>query len=565
MRLEFRTLVSLTLMLLLGSSLVDDACILIRADDVVRPRPSEWDHLVYGGQFKDRFEPTPLRGELTRDTWGGDNVLPRDVLNGIEAPNWSYWGGNAVLGDHGKYHLFVCRWPEGAKKGHFEYHNSVVTHAVAAHPMGPYKHRETLGHGHNPTIYRTDGGYVIYCVGKCYQSKTLDGPWKHNAFDFHKRERWCVQRRVNFTFAQRDDGSYTAISRRGFAWVSPDGKKDWHLISSESVYPKVEGVFEDPCMWKDHIQYHLIANDWKGRIAYYMRSKDGIHWVTEPGEAYAPGIDRYEDGTTPDWYKYERLRVLQDDHGRAVQAHFAVIDTDKHSDLPKDKHNSKHIIIPLTVGRLIEVMNTRAVTKETKEIRVKIKAEENFNPLQDIDVDSIRFGASDEVSYGRGSKLIRTETAGEDLVLVFDGQGNGFTPDHFAGKLLGRTGDGKLLLGWARLPEGVFQEPILSSLSPRFEYTEAGLEAYVEVQNFGEAASRESTVNVVLGEENLASAFVRPLQPFEKSMVRLICRRKLRPGSKHEFTVSLVSKGLPTETFTHSVALPENRVAGTGH
>ncbi|PAY16810.1 hypothetical protein CKO51_24545 [Rhodopirellula sp. SM50] len=528
----------------------------LRADDVKRTRPAEWNNLVFGGQFKDCFQPVPLRGKLTHDAWGGENVLPRDVLNGIEDPEWSYWGGNAVRGEDGKYHLYVCRWPEDAELGHFDYHNSVVVHAVADHPIGPYKYQDTIGHGHNPTLYKTAKGYVIYCVGKFYFSKDLNGPWKHNAFDFHKRERWCVQRRVNFTFAPRDDGSFTAISRRGFAWVSPDGFKDWHLISAESVYPQVEGIFEDPLMWKDHVQYHLIANDWKGRIAYYMRSKDGIHWVTEPGEAYAPGIDHYEDGTTPDWYKYERIRVLQDAHGRAVQAHFAVIDSDKHSDLPNDRHSSKHIIIPLTVGRLIEVQNKHAITADTKEIRVRIEAEDGFDPHRDIDLDSLRFGSSQEVSFGRGSKLLTTETSGQDLILVFDGQGNGITAENFAAKLLGKTSHGKLLIGWARLPVVPFTQPVLSSLSPKFEYTSEGLEAYVEVQNFGQASSQRASVEVLVEDRLLTSGSVRPLKPFEKSMVRLICNQRLRPGSEQDVTVRLEHEGVPAETFSKSVTLP---------
>ena len=123
-----------------------------------------------------------------------------------------------------------------------------------------------------------------------------------NAFDFFKRERWSVQRRVNFTFANREDGSMTAISRRGFAWVSPAGLTEWHQVSQDSNYPQVEGIFEDPLLWKDNVQYHLIANDWKGRIAYYLRSKDGVHWKPEPGEAYSPGIVRYQDGTASQWY-----------------------------------------------------------------------------------------------------------------------------------------------------------------------------------------------------------------------------------------------------------------------
>lgn len=49
-------------------------------------------------------------------------------------------------------------------------------------------------------------------------------------------------------------------------------------------------------VWKDSLQYHLIVNDWLGRIAYYQRSKDGLHWVTEQGESYMPGISYHKDG-----------------------------------------------------------------------------------------------------------------------------------------------------------------------------------------------------------------------------------------------------------------------------
>mgnify|MGYP003663529523 CR=1 FL=1 len=552
MRLRSKTVVTVIVLIVAFSNVMRT----LSADDVIRPRPASWQQLVPGGQFKDLFQRVPLLGKRTSDAWGGPNVLPRDVRNGIEDSEWSYWGGNAVLGDDDQYHLYVCRWPEDSEKGHFAYHDSTVVHAVSTNPLGPYQFQDTIGHGHNPTLYQTEHGFVIYCVGKFYYSKSLSGPWKHNAFDFHKRERWCVQRRVNFTFAQRDDGSYTAISRRGFAWVSPDGFKDWYLISGESVYPQVEGIFEDPCLWKDQVQYHLIANDWKGRIAYYMRSKDGIHWVTEPGEAYAPGIDRYEDGTAVDWYKYERIRVLQDAYGRAVQAHFAVIDCDKHSDLPNDRHNSKHIAIPLTAGRNLEILNTGPTSKDTPEIRVKIRAEPDFDPHRDIDLDSLRFGASSEVNFGRGSQLIDTEPSGKDLVLVFDGHGNGLSSKNFAAKLLGRTSQGKLLFGWARLPDVDFDPPVLSSLSPVFEYTADGLDAYVEVQNFGQSASQQTSIRILVDGEAFADARVRPLQPFEKTIVRLECHQTLKPGSKHNATVQLEGIGLPIKTFSNTIRLP---------
>jgi hypothetical protein len=82
----------------------------VRAQDVDRERPAEWNNLVLGGRFMDRFLPMPAQGKLTRDTWGADNVIPRYIDNGLEDNEWSYWGGNAILGKDGQYHLFVCHW-----------------------------------------------------------------------------------------------------------------------------------------------------------------------------------------------------------------------------------------------------------------------------------------------------------------------------------------------------------------------------------------------------------------------------------------------------------------------
>jgi len=86
------------------------------------------------------------------------------------------------------------------------------------------------------------------------------------------------------------------------------------------------------------------------------------------------------------------------------------------------------------------------------QVRVKVLAEDGFDPHADMDLGSPRFGASEEVDFGHGCRLTETEPDGADLILVFDGKGNGITPDNFAGKLLGKTTGGRLLLGYARLP-----------------------------------------------------------------------------------------------------------------
>ena len=90
--------------------------VLISADTISqitdRERPEEWNNLIDGGRFMDRFLPMPVMGPLSEDTWGAENVKPRYIENGIEDNTWSYWGGNTLLGEDGKYHLFVCRWRE---------------------------------------------------------------------------------------------------------------------------------------------------------------------------------------------------------------------------------------------------------------------------------------------------------------------------------------------------------------------------------------------------------------------------------------------------------------------
>ena len=474
-----------------------------------RERPAEWKQLVKGARFMDRF--LPMKGNvLSSDTWGADCVLPRYVDNGIEDGIWSYWGGNIRKGEDGKYHLFVCGWLECSPKGHMEWPNSYVFHTVSDNLTGPFKPVRIIGKGHNPEMFRAkDGRYVVYVIDGRYVSDDLNGKWEYGKFDFNARDRRIIEGLSNLSFAQREDSSYVMVCRGGGIWVSRDGLSEYNQLTDKRVYPDVDGRFEDPVIWRDHIQYHLIVNDWLGRIAFYLRSKDGVNWVVDPGEAYMPGIAVHADGQAEDWFKYERLKVYQDKYGRAIQANFAVIDTLKNEDKPFDHHSSKNISIPLNPGLLLTILDEKPITSGTKTIRVKIQAEEGFNPQTDIDVNSLRFGASEEVNYGRGCQVLTTENAGKDLIVTFNGKGNGITKDEFAPKLIGKYKDGRMLYGYARLPYIDYIEPILSARAPVFTESGKGLECTVEVQNFGQVELEESIggSRVQKGRENNKSSF----------------------------------------------------------
>ena len=97
----------------------------VKAQVTERARPVEWEQLVPGARFMDRFLPMP-DGVKGQAIWGADSVQNRYVDNGIELPDVSFWGGNILQTPDGKYHLYVCGWPEHSPKGHMFWGNSTA-------------------------------------------------------------------------------------------------------------------------------------------------------------------------------------------------------------------------------------------------------------------------------------------------------------------------------------------------------------------------------------------------------------------------------------------------------
>jgi hypothetical protein len=479
-----------------------------------RERPAEWQHLVKGARFMDRFLPMP-DGIQIKGIWGTDSVLNRYVDNGIELPGVSFWGGNILQDTDGKYHLFVCGWPEDSPKGHMFWSNSTVFHAVSDRLEGPFKIQNSVGKGHNPEAFQLkDGRGVVYVIDGYYIADGVDSKvWTYGKFSFDSRDRKIIEGLSNLTFARRQDDSYLMVCRGGGVWISKDGLSPYMQLTDKRVYPDVEGRFEDPVVWRDELQYHLIVNDWLGRIAFYQRSKDGVHWVTEQGEAYVPGVSFHKDGAVEHWFKYERPKVFQDEKGRAVQMNFAVIDTIKWNDLPNDKHSSKNISIPLNKGMLLSVLNEEEITPSTRTIEVKIAAESGFNPQTDVDVKSLRFGSFTEVNFGRGCKPVKTKVSGKDLIVVFKAKGSGITSDEFAPKMIGKDKKGNMLYGYARLPYVNYRPALLSARRPLFDKEKGGLK--VEIQNFGLSASEPTEVEVICNGSSQRRIALKTLQPYE--------------------------------------------------
>lgn len=491
------------------------------AQAVDRPRPQQWERLVKGARFMDRILPMP-DGRKGKHVWGTAEVAERFVDNGIEMPDTSFWGGNILKGSDGLYHMYVCGWPEDSPQGHMFWPNSTVYHAVSKRLHGPYAIRETVGKGHNPEAYRlADGRTVIYVIDGYYISDSLDGPWQYGQFEFDTRDRRVIEGLSNLTFAERDDGSRLMVCRGGGVWISRDGLAPYRQITEERIYPPVDGEFEDPVVWRDSLQYHLIVNDWLGRIAYYQRSLDGVHWVTEQGEAYVPGVSVHKDGYVEQWFKYERPKVYQDDKGRVEQLNFAVIDTIKWNDLPNDSHSSKNICLPMNKGLLTEVLNREPIDETTDTIELLIKGEKGFKPARDLDIRSLRLGSYTAVNFGSGAKTVKTQRRGRDLVVTFDAKGSGIDRDEFAPKLLGKTRKGGIVFGYAALPYVDYRPAVLSSRRPAYDAGSGQIT--VEIENFGLSASKVSEVTITTADGRSFSAAVPPLEPYDKTEIRIAC------------------------------------------
>jgi len=308
------------------------------------------------------FQPTPVTGKLTTNTWGDACTLPRDVTNGLEDPanKWLYWDSAIIKAKDGKYHMFASRWPESL--GHDGWSKAVIIHAVSDTTTGPYIDKGLAFTDHDgvgcnvAAVVLPDGRYALLLSetrpGSVYISSSLDGPWEYQGDvkidDNGFKTSWM---RSNMALMVRPDGSFLSVARRGFIMLSTNGIMGPYKVQGQSIWPTIEGLnnehAEDPVIWYSGGLYHITVNWWSARKAYHLASPDGITNWTNMGLAYDPKTDfiRYTDGTVNHWNKIERPAVVIE-NGHVTHFTFAVLDVEKGEEKGNDNHGSKVIVIP---------------------------------------------------------------------------------------------------------------------------------------------------------------------------------------------------------------------------
>ncbi len=126
----------------------------------------------------------------------------------VTEPGYHVWGSSPVVGDDGRVHLFVARWPVSAKFLPGWHTSSEIARYVSDSPEGPFRFQEVVLKGkepddssdsqvdswdqcapHNPTIHQVGDRYVLMYIANTGDdfpasqnigmliSKSLEGPW----------------------------------------------------------------------------------------------------------------------------------------------------------------------------------------------------------------------------------------------------------------------------------------------------------------------------------------------------------------------------------------------------
>ncbi len=268
----------------------------------------------------------------------------------VEEPGYTIWGTSPILGDDGKTHLFVARWPCELNVDPGWRTHSEIAHYVGDSPKGPFVFSDVVVKGeigkmkegralenpaihkvknkkvyapHNPTIHKVDSLYALFYIVNdgieehpsnqyiCLSvSKNLYGPWKKAGDDGvvlttpKNPDYWNYNASNgvnNPAFLQHPNGGY-------FLYFKSENARMGLAVAESLEGPYIQMPFpvtandrniEDGYAFLYKDQFALLTTDNYGII----EAGGGILWTSEDGikfEEYEKGLHRiadYNNGT----------------------------------------------------------------------------------------------------------------------------------------------------------------------------------------------------------------------------------------------------------------------------
>lgn len=223
-----------------------------------------------------------------RCTWSGNTCArfefepqPNDYVPAYGyAPNITSWVGTAILGDDGKYHMFVSEIPGGLNQWT---HKSTIIHAVADDPMGIFEKVGTPfpAQAHNAAPVRAPSShaacphcYYLFHIGSsnstsgfAHRAISPEGPWHPVPSPFG-----CNNPAPAFDA----NGTLFVVCNSVSIYRAGDNPMD------KSAWTKISNI--DEAQWTDH--HYLKVED-----AYLWQGSRGWHLLTHRYD--------YRDGYPP--------------------------------------------------------------------------------------------------------------------------------------------------------------------------------------------------------------------------------------------------------------------------
>ena len=148
----------------------------------------------------------------------------------VSEPGYTVWGTSPIIGDDGKTHLFVARWPAELKVDPGWRSHSEIAHYIGDSPEGPFKFSDISLKGtgintwdkfgpHNPAIHKVGDKYILLYISN-------DNP---------KSPPHPANQKIGMATSKSLFGPWQKVNENGLILSPPHDKKYWNYQASNGV------------------------------------------------------------------------------------------------------------------------------------------------------------------------------------------------------------------------------------------------------------------------------------------------------------------------------------------
>jgi hypothetical protein len=148
----------------------------------------------------------------------------------VSEPGYTIWGSSPIIGEDGKTHLFVARWPAELKVDSGWRSHSEIAHYVSDSPEGPFQFSDISLKGtgedtwdkygaHNPAIHKVGDKYILLYIAN-------DNPLPPD----HPSNQ-----KIGMAISNSLYGPWQKVNKSGLIFSPPDDSEYWNYKASNGV------------------------------------------------------------------------------------------------------------------------------------------------------------------------------------------------------------------------------------------------------------------------------------------------------------------------------------------